>query len=77
MRDAIAKADVLASATGLKLGEIQSVDYSWGQVDLEVYPMDKCLVELICVGGGSNYDFNIEPDDIDAEDIVTVVWEIS
>ena len=77
VQDAIAKAGVLASAAGLKLGEIQSVDYSWGRVDLEVYPMDKCLAEPMCAGGGSSYDLDIEPDDIDVEDNVTVVWEIS
>ena len=76
VQDAIAKAGVLAGAAGLKLGEIQSMDYSWGRVDLEVYPMDRCLAEPICVEGNS-YDLDIEPDDIDVEDTVTVVWEIS
>ena len=77
VQDAIAKAGVLAGAAGLKLGEIQSMDYSWGRVDLEVYPMDRCLAEPMCAGGGSSYDLDIEPDDIDVEDTVTVVWEIA
>ena len=77
VQDAIAKAGVLAGAAGLKLGEIQSVDYSWGRVDLEVYPMDRCLAEPMCAGGGSSYDLDIEPDDIDVEDTVTMVWVIS
>ena len=76
VQDAVAKAGVLAGAAGLKLGEIQSVDYSWGRVDFEVYPMDKCLAEPMCADGGSSYDLDIEPDDIEVQDTVTVVWEI-
>lgn len=77
VQDAIAKAGVLAGAAGLKLGEIQNMDYSWGRVELEVYPMDRCLAEPMCGGGSGSYDLDIEPDDIDVEDTVTVVWEIS
>ena len=29
-----------------------------------------------CMAEGSSYDLDIEPDDIDADDTVTVVWEI-
>ena len=77
VQNAVAKAGVLAGAAGLKLGEIQSVDYSWGRVDFEVYPMDKCLAEPMCADGGSSYDLDIEPDDIEVQDTVTVVWEIA
>lgn len=75
VKDAVAKAGVLAGAAGLKLGEIQSMDYSWNRVDFEVYPMNKCMESTAANDGGS-YDMDIEPDDIDAEDTVTVVWEI-
>ena len=77
VQDAVAKAGVLAGAAGLKLGEIQSMDYSWGRVDFEVYPMDKCLAEPMRADGGSSYDLDIEPDDIEVQDTVTVVWEIT
>ena len=76
VKDAVSKAEVLSSAAGLKLGEIQNMDYSWGRVELEVYPMDRCLAEPMCGGGSGSYDLDIEPDDIDVEDTVTVVWEI-
>ena len=76
VQDAIAKAGVLAGAAGLKLGEIQSMDYSWGRVDFEVYPMNECLAEPICEDGASSYDLDIEPDVIDVEDAVAVVWAI-
>lgn len=77
VQDAVAKAGVLSSAAGLKLGEIQNVDYSWGRIDFEIGPMDKCLaLAPTCADGGSSYVMDIEPDDIEVQDTVTVIWEI-
>ena len=77
VQDAIAKARVLSNAAGLKLGEIQNMDYSWGQIDFEVSPMSKKLAmcEYECRAPGS-YDMDIEPDDIEVNDTVTVVWVV-
>ena len=74
VRDAVAKAGVLADAAGLSLGDIQAVDYSWSEIDFEVHPMGRpqtTLAEENCI------DLNIEPDDIELQDTVTVVWEIA
>ena len=77
VRDAVAKAGVLSGAAGLKLGEIQNIDYSWGQIDFEYHPMNRNrLMEPGMADGDCSYDMDIEPDDIEAEDTVTVVWEI-
>lgn len=79
VKDAISKAGVLASSAGVALKDIQSVDYSWGQVDLEVRPMhmDRHEREFMYVGCmESKMDLDIEPDDIEVTDTVTVVWEI-
>ena len=81
VQDAMAKAGVLSSAAGLRLGEIRSMDYSWGRIDFEFQPMDKlmmpdgaledgCLMEKSC-------QVDIEPDDIEVQDTVTMVWEIA
>ena len=78
MRDAAAKAGVLSGAAGLKLGEIRNVDYSWGRIDFEVSPIARNLEmceALPSPAGG--YDLDIEPDDIEVQDTVTVVWEIA
>ncbi len=77
--DAREKAAVLTSAAGVALKDIQSIDYSWGEIDFEVRPMnrvmaDKCLAAP-SVGAGS-YDMDIEPDYIEVSDTVTVLWEI-
>ena len=77
--DAAAKAEVLSAAAGVKLKDIQSIDYSWGEIDLEVRPMSRavraapagCLAEEC-----DDYALNIEPDDIEVSDTVTVVWNI-
>ncbi len=79
--DAKEKAAVLTQAAGVALKEIQSIDYSWGQISFEVQPMNCMLmVEECCevpVAGAGSYDMDIEPDDIEASDTVTVIWEIS
>ena len=75
--DAAKKARVLADAAGVSLGTIQSIDYSWDQVNLEVRPMMK----MMAVGENSTADrafaLDIELEDINLTDVVTVVWEIA
>lgn len=77
--DAKEKAAVLTQAGGVTLKDIQSIDYSWGEIDFEYRPMrgeilaEKCLAAPMA---GESYDLDIEPDDIEVSDTVTVVWEI-
>ena len=77
--DARKKAEVLAGAASLALGSIQTVDYSWGKVDLEVSPMNQMvkMSEIEAAGEADAFAMNIEPDDIEMSDTVTVVWEIA
>ena len=80
VKDAVAKVGVLTDAAGQKLGEIQSMDYSWGRIDFEYRPMDRDLgiglPEPGCAVESKSLNLDIEPDDIEVEDTVTVVWEI-
>lgn len=73
VKDAKAKAIVLAEASDVSLKDIQTVDYSWGELDLEVRPMHR---DMVCEPPKGCYDIDIEPDDIEVTDTVTVVWEI-
>lgn len=75
--DSKEKAKVLTEAAGVTLGDIITIDYSWGEITFLSEPMHKCmsLVEDCCMPAGS-YDIDIEPDDINVTDTVTVVWEI-
>ena len=81
--DAMEKAGTLAKAAGVVLKDIESIDYSWGQINLEVHPMnrmlmaDKCLAPSMAPSDGYGYDMDIEPDDIEVTDTVTVLWEIA
>ncbi len=79
--DAREKASVLTQAAGVTLKDIQSIDYSWGEIDFEYRPMNGMLMADNCIAAplaaeGENYDMDIEPDDIEVSDTVTVIWEI-
>ena len=78
--DAGEKALVLSKAAGVTLKEIQSIDYSWGQIDFEIQPMKRVLMAKGCCDEAmeeAGYDLDIEPDDIEVSDTVTVIWEIA
>lgn len=77
INDSAAKAEVLAKAAGVALGEIVSIDYSWGEVDFVTSPVRD--FETVCtraVGETASYDMDIEPEDIEKTDTVTVIWKI-
>ena len=78
VKDAKEKAEVLSRAAGVSLKEIQNINYSWGEVDLEVRPMPAMLASGMTRASKimGSYDLNIQPEDIEVEDTVTVVWEI-
>lgn len=78
--DAREKAEVLTRAAGVTLKDIESIDYSWQEVDFEYRPSDRGMIarslELPMMGRAEGFDIDIEPDDIDVADTVTVIWEI-
>lgn len=77
--DAKAKAAVLTQASGVTLRDIQSIDYSWGEIDFEISPMRGNVLMDCCEDGEmlGKYEMDLEPDDIEVSDTVTVVWEIA
>lgn len=78
VKDSMEKARVLADASGVKLGEIVMIDYSWGELDMYVEPMgiNRMMLAEPCSCEDA-YDMDVEPDDIDVTDTVTVVWKIA
>lgn len=78
VKDSMKKASVLAEASDVKLGKIINIDYSWGEIDFVSKPLQemslRCCAEDAC--SPASYDMDIEPDDIDIADTVTVVWEL-
>lgn len=69
------KAKVLAEAAGVALGAIVNIDYSWGELEIVSAPVERCMMSASNAAMDS-YKMDIEPDDIDVTDTVTVVWEI-
>ena len=78
VKDSLKKASVLAEASDVKLGKIINIDYSWGEIDFVSKPLRE--MSLRCCAEDEDdavaYNMDIEPDDIDMTDTVTVVWEI-
>lgn len=72
VEDSTTKAKVLAKASGVKLKEILSIDYSWGEI--EIY--SETMNDLRVCEAASRYDIDIEADDIDVQDTVTITWTI-
>ena len=79
VEDSRAKAEVLSKSAGVSLGEIKTIDYSWGELEIYTQPIDRMMVmenhKYLAAPG--SYDIDIEADDIDVQDTVTVVWEIN
>lgn len=70
------KAEILCAASGATLGDLVNIDYNWGELNIYSrtrYEVDECA-KLLCSESSINLD--IEPDDIDAHDSVTFIWEI-
>lgn len=76
VKDAREKAEVLTAAAGVALGKMLSIDYSWSEMRFEERPLDCLESRMMCAAPEKSYDLDIEPDDIQASDTVTVVWEI-
>ncbi len=77
--DSKEKARVLTEAAGVTLGEIQLIDYSWGEIEVISSPMNRCMEPMAldeCCMSEAKYNMDIEPEDIEVSDTVTVVWSL-
>lgn len=70
------KAQILCEVSGVELGQLLTIDYNWGELNIVSHTdyilEEKCMA--MPVGGLA--DMDIEPDDIDVSDTATFVWEI-
>lgn len=66
------KASLLAETAGVSLGKILQIDYSWSDIYLYSTPM-----ELPMALNEASPEYDITPEDIQVEESVNVVWEIS
>ena len=75
--NAKAKAEILCKASGNELGQLISVDYNWGELNVisgTRYAMEDSVQPLMAKSGLNAPE--IEPDDINVSDTVTFTWEI-
>lgn len=75
--NAKAKAGILCTASGHKLGKLLTIDYNWGECNLisrTSYEMEDAIQPLMARGRCAAPE--IEPDDIEVSDSVTFTWEI-
>lgn len=70
MENAKEKAIILTKAAGVKLGAIQRVDYNWGELHLY------SNTNMGIASAPPPMRMEVEPENITAEDTVTVVWSI-
>lgn len=76
-QNARAKAEILCRASGVELGQLISIDYNWGELNIisrTSYEMEDCLMSHASMGKCCAPE--IEPDDIDVSDSAAFVWEI-
>lgn len=72
--NAKSKAQVLAAASGVALGELLSIDYDWA--DVRLYSATRYAVEEKAMALRSDLAPQIEPENITATDNATFVWAL-
>ncbi len=72
--DAKAKAEALTEAAGVKLLGIRHIHYSMNENEFAVQPV--LFTGMARKAAADSFSPNIVPEDIEASDAVTVVWEI-
>mgnify|MGYP001330009948 FL=1 len=70
------KAEVLCEASDVELGDLLTIDYNWGELNI-VSRTDYMLEErAMAMPMRAMADMDIQPEDIDVSDTATFVWEI-
>jgi len=73
--DSRKKAEILAHASGVTLGGVKSIDYSWGQMEIATKPIERSMA-IPRFLQAPTYKIDIEPDDIKVSDAVTITWNL-
>lgn len=80
LKDSIRKAELISIGAGVKLGDIISIDYSFNERDIVSKPIKRMMeTETLMLkksAASDSYDMDIEPEDIDLSDTLTVIWNI-
>lgn len=60
----------------MKLGTIERIDYSWQELKIVSHPIEGFMTKFLLVTPDDAYDIDIEADDINMDDTVTMEWSI-
>ncbi len=70
------KAEILCEASNVKMGQLLSIDYNWGELSIYSNTRYDMTEDCMAMMAMSESSIDIEPDDIDVSDTATFVWEI-
>ena len=77
VEDALRQAKILTKAAGETLGEIVSINHSYGRIEIEHSYNDGMLLECQSIKSFSSApEIDINPDDIDVGDTVNITWSL-
>ncbi|HPW52975.1 MAG TPA: SIMPL domain-containing protein [Erysipelotrichaceae bacterium] len=68
------KAEILCAGSGVQLGELLTINYNWGEINVYSRTQYDNTVQLCMRKAPKSMDIN--PDDIEVSDTATFVWEI-
>jgi len=75
IEDARRKADIIASSADLELKVIESIDFGSDDLRFEVSPV-RMMYASNESDSRKSFDVNINPDDIELTENITIVWSI-
>jgi uncharacterized protein YggE len=65
------RAEVLAAAAGVKLGDLCSIDHSWQEMRIE-----HAMLEQSMASGDVGPMADVDPDELDTTETATLVWSL-
>lgn len=72
--DAKIKAEIIAKASEVQIGDILDIDYSWS--DINIYHEDNVMYDDIDCCDSEINAIDLEAEDLSTSDTVTVTWQI-
>lgn len=73
VEEAMRNARNLANASDVRLGKIEQIEYGWS----EVHIYDQHVDAMLAASPPDQYGVDVEPEEVSAEDNVTLVYEIT
>ena len=76
IKDAKEKAQILSEAAGVMLKAVVDINYSWDELEIYSHPLRLEACEYRSAEPSDSLDIDINAEDIEISDTVSIVWEI-